>query len=180
MRWNLDPAHSSIDFAVRHMGFATVRGRFDAFEADIESDDEGRLIGLQARIRTDSVDTGEKERDGHLRSADFFDAERFPEMRFAATRIEPTGDRRYRVSGELTIRGATRPVGFELTVQPPIRDPFGNVRAAAEASGTLNRKDWGLSWNRVLEAGALLVGEDVRFTLDMQAVEAQPEAQRAA
>lgn len=180
MRWTLDPAHSSIDFAVRHMGFATVRGRFDAFEADIESDDEGRLRHLEARIRADSIDSGESERDAHLRSPDFLDVERFPELRFAATAIEPNGAWRYRVTGDLTIRGESRPVTFELVVQPPIHDPFGNVRAAAEASGTLNRKDWGLAWNRVLEAGALLVGEEVRFTLDVQAVAAQPETVGAA
>jgi polyisoprenoid-binding protein YceI len=169
MKWNLDAAHSSIDFAVRHMGFATVRGRFKAFEVDVESDDHGKLSRLEARIDAASLDTGEPQRDAHLRSDDFLATDRFPEVRFTAGRIEPTGASRYRVGGDLTIRGTSRPVDFDVEVKHPINDPFGNVRVAAEASGKLNRKDWGLNWNQVLEAGALLVGEEVRFTIDVQA-----------
>lgn len=176
MKWNLDPAHSSIEFSVRHMGFATVRGRFKTFAMDVESDDQDRLSRVEATIEARSVDTGEPQRDQHLRSADFLDAERFPELRFAGTRIEALDRNRYRVTGDLTVRGEARPVTFDVEVQDPINDPFGNVRVAAEARGKLNRKDWGLTWNQVLEAGALLVGEEVKFTLDVQAVAAEKEA----
>jgi len=176
MRWNLDPAHSSVEFSVRHMGFATVRGRFKGFSVDVESDDDNRLSRLSARIEAASIDTGEPQRDQHLRSDDFLAAERFPELRFEGSRIEVTGEDRYRVSGDLTIRGTAKPVSFDVEVQKPINDPFGNVRVAAEATGRLNRKDWGLNWNQVLEAGALLVGEEVRFTIDLQAIAAQEAA----
>lgn len=176
MKWTLDPAHSSVDFAVRHMGFATVRGRFKTFTVDVESDELGELSRLEARIDAASIDTGEPQRDAHLRSDDFLAAERFPELRFTATRIELAGARSYRVTGDLTIRGASRPVDFNVEVQEPINDPFGKVRVAAEASGKLNRKTWGLNWNQVLEAGALLVGEEVRFTIDMQAIAVEDEA----
>lgn len=176
MKWNLDPAHSSIEFSIRHMGFATVRGRFKAFTMDVESDDQNQLSRVEATIEGGSIDTGEAQRDQHLQSADFLDVERFPELRFSGTRIERTSHNRYRVTGDLTIRGEARPVTFDVDVQDPINDPFGNVRVAAEASGKLNRKEWGLNWNQVLEAGALLVGEEVKFTLDVQAVAAEKEA----
>ncbi len=173
MRWNLDPAHSNVDFSVRHMGFATVRGRFDDFKATIESQDDGRLSRLDATIYAASINTGERQRDDHLRSPDFLDVDSYPEIRFHATNIEPAGDGRYRVQGELEIRGTGRPVTFEAQVQSSINDPFGNVRRAAEAGGKVNRKEWGLTWNRTLEAGAMLVGEEVRFNLDIQAVQEQ-------
>lgn len=176
MRWNLDPAHSSVEFSVRHMGFATVRGRFKDFTVEVESDERNRLGHLTARIDAASIDTGEPQRDQHLRSDDFLAAERFPELRFDGTRFDETGANRYRVTGDLTIRGTAKPVTFDVVVQEPINDPFGNVRVAAEATGRLNRKDWGLNWNQVREAGALLVGEDVRFTIDLQAVAAREEA----
>jgi len=176
MNWNLDPAHSSIEFSVRHMGFATVRGRFGRFTMTVESDELNRLSRVEATIDAASIDTGEDDRDAHLRSADFLEVERFPELRFNGTRIEENGRNRYRVSGDLTIRGTSKPVTFDVEVQEPINDPFGNVRAAAEARGKLNRKDWGLTWNQVLEAGSLLVGEEITFMLDLQAVAAEKEA----
>lgn len=179
MKWNLDPAHSNIEFSVRHMGFATVRGRFGSFAVEVESDEQSRLSLVSATIDAASIDTGESQRDGHLRSADFLEAERFPELRFVGSSIEPLARNRYRVQGDLTIRNTTKPVAFEVEVQDPIHDPFGNVRVAAEAHGKLNRKEWGLNWNQVLEAGSLLVGEEIKFTLDVQAVAADKQAMAA-
>lgn len=178
MQWNLDPVHSSVEFAVRHMGFATVRGRFNTFTTDIETDDNGRLKRVEAVIDPASIDTNEAQRNAHLTSADFLDVERFPEIRFVSTAIEAIGGDgvRYRVTGDLTLRGSARPVSFEVEAQEPINDPYGNVRVAVEGSGKLNRKDWGLTWNQVLEAGALLVGEEVRFTVNVQAIAADKEA----
>jgi len=175
MKWNLDPAHSSIEFSVRHMGFASVRGRFKNFSVDVETDDQNRLNRVDATIDAASIDTGEAQRDEHLRSADFLDAERFPEIRFTGSRIQELADNRYRVTGDLSVRGTAQPVAFEVEARDPINDPFGNVRVAGEASGKLNRKDWGLTWNQVLEAGALLVGEEITFTVDVQAIAAERE-----
>lgn len=175
MKWNMDTTHSSIEFAVRHMGFATVRGRFNSFTADIESDDSGRLERVEAVIDASSLDTNEAKRDAHLRSADFLDVENHPEIRFVSTAVESSGSGGYRISGDLTMRGGVHPVSFEVEAQEPITDPYGNERVAVEGSGKLNRKDWGLTWNQVMEAGALLVGEEVRFTLNVQAIAAERE-----
>lgn len=169
MKWNLDPSHSSIEFAVRHMGLSTVRGRFQEFEADIEADADGTPQSVDLTIDVASITTGEKDRDNHLRSGDFFDAESHPKMRFVSKEIEDLGDR-YEIVGDLTIRGTTKPVTFEIDLAPARPDPFGNLRAAAVAEGKINRKEWGLTWNQVLEAGALLVGEDVRLSIDLQAI----------
>jgi len=173
MKWNLDPAHSSIDFSVRHMGFASVRGRFRSFAVDVETDEQNLPSRVEATIDAASIDSGEAQRDGHLRSADFLDAGRFPEIRFTGTRIDALDAGRFRVTGDLTVRGATRPASFEVEVREPIRDPFGNVRIAGEGKGKIRRKDWGLTWNQVLEAGALLVGDEIAFTVDIQAIAAE-------
>lgn len=169
MNWTLDPSHSSIEFAVRHMGLSTVRGRFREFDAEIEADERGVPEHIRVDIDVASIDTGETDRDNHLRSADFFDVENHPKMRFESDRIEPA-DGGYRLTGSLTIRGRTNPVTFHVDHAPARPDPFGNLRAAAVAEGKINRKDWGLTWNQVLEAGALLVGEDVRMQIDLQAI----------
>ena len=175
MKWNLDPAHSSIEFSVRHMGFASVRGRFKTFAVDVETDEQNRPSRIEATIDAASIDTGEAQRDGHLRSGDFLDVERFPEIRFTGGHIEAMAAGRFRVSGDLTVRGATKPASFEVEVREPINDPFGNVRIAGEAKGKINRKDWGLTWNQVLEAGALLVGDEIAFTVDLQAIAADKQ-----
>lgn len=169
MNWNLDPSHSSIEFAVRHMGLSTVRGRFTEFDADIEADSDGMPSKVDLTIDVASITTGEKDRDNHLRSADFFDVENHPKMRFVSNEITSEGDT-VKVGGDLTIRGTTKPVSFDVDLAEARPDPFGNLRAAAVAEGKINRKDWGLTWNQVLEAGALLVGEDVRLSIDLQAI----------
>jgi polyisoprenoid-binding protein YceI len=174
MQWNIDPAHSSIDFAVRHMAIATVRGRFADWSATVESDDNGALTRLDATIRADSLETGVEQRDAHLRSPDFLDAATHPELTFASTKIERTGEATYRVTGDLTIRGVSRPVTFDTEVSEQVVDPWGNTRRAAEASGTLSRTDWGLTWNQVLETGGLLVAEKVKFTITVEATADEP------
>ncbi len=175
MKWNLDTTHSSIEFAVRHMGFATVRGRFNSFTADIEADERGRLQRVEAVIDAASIDTNEAKRDAHLKSADFLDVENHPKIRFVSTGVETSGSGVYRISGDLTMRGEVKPVSFEVKAEEPITDPYGNQRVAVEGDGKLNRRDWGLTWNQVMEAGSLLVGEEVRFTLHVQAVVAEKE-----
>jgi len=170
MTWNLDPSHTSISFAVRHMGFATVRGALKVKEGSVELDEQGAPRAITAVIEAASIATQEANRDAHLRSADFLDAEAHPEIVFKSSEIKPRGDKAYLAHGELSIRGRAKPVTLELETSQPLTDPWGNRRIAGSASGKLNRKDWGLTWNQLLEAGSLLVGEEVRFTIDVEAV----------
>lgn len=165
--FQIDPSHSSIGFAVKHMMVTTVRGRFGEFSGSVELPD-GDPTRAQAEftINAASVDTGVGPRDEHLRSADFFDVANHPELRFRSTRIESLGGDRYRAEGELTMRGLTKPVALEVEVGDRIRDPWGNERIGISARGKLNRKDWALNWNQALEAGGMLVSEDVRLEID--------------
>jgi polyisoprenoid-binding protein YceI len=177
MPWTIDPSHSHLDFSIRHMGISTVRGRFKKFHAEID-EANGALRGLIIVVDTASIDTGEPQRDQHLRSGDFFDAEKYAEIRFRSTTVSPRGEGRYLIGGGLTIRDTTRPVSFEVEVTDPVKDPWGNNRAAATGKGKLNRKEWGLNWNKALDLGGWLVGDDVQFTFDVEAVASAPAAAR--
>jgi polyisoprenoid-binding protein YceI len=168
--WTIDSSHAGLAFAVKHMGMFTVRGQFTKIGGSVEADEDGQLTAVHAVVDASSVSTGDPKRDGHLRSPDFLDAEHYPRLTFASTAVEPLGFGRYRVTGNMTIRDETRPVTLDVETTNPMTDPYGNRRAGATAAGTLNRKDWGLTWNQVLEFGALLVGEEVRFTIDVEAV----------
>ena len=174
--WTIDSSHSSIDFKVRHMGLAFVRGRFTSFEGKATTE-RGELKAVEATIDAASIDTNDEKRDGHLRSPDFFDVETFPQITFESTRVEKAGRDTYRVTGDLSMRGQTHPVTFEAEVGDPVKDPWGMTRAAATVKGKLNRTKWGLKWNQVLEAGSLLVGEEISFDFDVQATAAEKEAQ---
>lgn len=171
-RWAIDPSHTSLDFAVRHMAISTVRGRFKTVSGTVETAADGTVKAIEAEVAAASIDTGEPKRDAHLRSGDFFDAERFPTLTFRSSKVTPQGNGHFLINGTLTIRDETRPVTFKIETSSSMMDPWGNLRAGATATGTLNRKDWGLNWNQVLELGALLVGEEVRFTLDVEVVTA--------
>lgn len=173
MQWNLDPSHSSVEFGVRHMGFSTVRGRFESFTVDVRTDDVGAPTSVRASVDVASISTGAPDRDAHLRSADFFDAEAHPTLTFVSTAISPLGGRRYRVEGDLTIRGQTHKATLETEVSEFATDPWGNKRLAAHTTGKVNRTQWGLTWNQVLEAGSLLVGEEVRLTIDTEVIAEQ-------
>lgn len=169
MKMNLDASHSSVAFSVRHMGFATVRGQFGRFDVEADLDEEGVLQGVRAEIDAASINTNNEKRDEHLRSADFFDAETYPHIVYESTSVRRDGGE-YVIEGDLTMRGVTKPVTLRADLTDVINDPWGNPRVAAEAAGKVDRTDWGLTWNQVLEAGALLVSEDVRFELDVQMV----------
>jgi len=173
MDWAIDQSHSNLAFAVRHMAISTIRGRFKKFSGTIRAEEDGTLKSIEATIDASSIDTGEPKRDAHLRSADFFDAETSPVLTFRSTGVTPQGGNRYRVNGTLTMRDETKPVSLQVEITTPMKDPWGNLRAGATATGTVNRKDWGLNWNQVLELGVLLVGEEVRFNLDVEAVAAR-------
>lgn len=174
--WAIDTTHTQIEFSVRHMGLATVRGRFNSFSGEVETDDAGEPTAIRVDIDTASIDTNNADRDGHLRSADFFDAEANPSITFRSTSVTPRGGERYTVAGELSMHGVTRSVELDAEIGGAILDPFGLRRRGATAAGVINRKDFGLTWNQILEAGALLVGEEVKLSLDVQVTTAAEPA----
>lgn len=166
--WAIDPSHTDVAFSVRHMGLSTVRGRFKTVAGHVETGADGAPTAIRVEIETASIDTGTRDRDAHLRSADFFDAEANPSITFVSTRVTARDGERFEVAGDLTMRGVTRSVVLDAEIGDPITDPWGQQRRAATASAKLNRKDWGLTWNQILEAGALLVAEEVKLSIDVQ------------
>lgn len=175
--WNIDTAHSGIHFSVRHLMLAKVRGRFTRFSGTLrtEGDDLARAA-VEVEIDAASIDTNNGDRDAHLRSADFFDTERFPALRFRSTAVEARGDEHYVVRGELTIRDVTREVELEVEHSGRGLDQWGNERLAFSARTSIDRRDFGLRWNQLLEAGGVAVGERVGIELDVQVVKAAATA----
>ena len=170
--FNIDKAHSEAFFQVRHL-ITRVRGRFTEFEGAVELDrDNPNNSSVSLTIQTASVDTGEPDRDTHLRSADFFDVEKFPTLTFKSTGISGKSDEEYDVSGDLTIHGVTRQITLPVSFNGFAKDPWGNERAGFESEIRINRKDYDLAWNAVLETGGLMVGDEVRISLAIQAVAA--------
>ncbi|MGQ0616579.1 MAG: YceI family protein [Acidimicrobiia bacterium] len=169
--YTLDPAHSRIGFVARHAMVTKVRGSFKDFAGqgyfDAADPSKSRL---EVTVQATSIDTGNADRDGHLRGNDFFDMENHPEIRFVSTDIEPAGTNAYHVTGDLTVKGTTKPVTVDVEYTGSAVDPYGNQRIGLEGSVTINRKDWGVSWNAALEAGGLLVSEKVTLELDISAI----------
>jgi polyisoprenoid-binding protein YceI len=168
--FTIDKAHSEAVFQVRHL-LTKVRGRFTDFEGTITMDEEnpGRS-SVDVSINATSVDTAQPDRDTHLRSGDFFDVEKYPTLNFKSTGVKKAGSDSFKVSGDLTIHGVTRPVVLDTTFLGLAKDPWGNERAGFEAELTVNRKDYGLTWNAALETGGFLVGDDVKISLSIQAI----------
>ena len=166
--WQVDPAHSAVTFTARHMMVAKVRGSFKDFSADIVIADDPRQSRVDATVQMASVDTGDSGRDEHLRTNDFFAIEQHPTMTFRSTGLEGSGDE-YKLHGDLTIRGVTKPVTFDLEVGGVGKDPWGNTKAGFTATGTINRKDFGVEWNAPLETGGVLVGDKVTIEIDVEA-----------
>jgi polyisoprenoid-binding protein YceI len=182
-RWNIDTAHSAVTFTIRHMVISKVRGAFTRWEGAIDFDPENPAASrATAKIDAASIDTHEAKRDAHLRSADFFDAESRPHLTFESTSIEKVAADRYRVKGALTIRNTRREVELEAEYLGQGKDPWGNARIAFQAKTTINRKDFGLTWNQALEAGGVLVGEEVEVNVEIEAVKAAADrsAEKAA
>ena len=173
--WNVDPAHSAASFKVRHMMISNVKGHFQGIRGVLELNQaDPALSSVEATIPVSGLSTGDEQRDGHLKSADFLDAATYPAMTFRSTaiRAEDGGDG-YLISGDLTIRGVTHPVRFAVSeLSQPGKDPWGNLRIGLEATAKINRKDFGLTWNAALETGGVLVGEDVVISLDIQFIRA--------
>jgi polyisoprenoid-binding protein YceI len=173
-RWNIDTSHSGVHFTVRHMVVSKVRGSFDRWQGVVDFDVENPAASkVSVRIDAASIDTREEKRDAHLRSPDFFDVEKFPAMTFESTEVEKLDSDHYRVSGNLTIHGVEKAVVLEAEYLGSAKDPWGNQRLGFAAHTTINRKDYGLGWNQVLEAGGVLVGDKIEIALDVQAVRAQ-------
>jgi polyisoprenoid-binding protein YceI len=175
--YTIDPAHSSIGFTVRHAMVTNVRGGFAQHGGTLRLDgtDPSRST---ASIDVDiaSVDTGMADRDAHLRSADFFDAEKFPKMTFRSTGAEQLGGDKYRITGDLTIKDVTRPLAIDLEFQGAATDVYGNERVGFEGGAEILRSDWDLTWNAALEAGGVMVSDKVRLTFDISAIKAAPAA----
>jgi polyisoprenoid-binding protein YceI len=166
--YSIDASHSNVEFGVRHMMISTVKGRF----ADVEGTviiPENSEPSVEVKIRTASIDTRAEQRDGHLKSADFFDVGKYPEMRFVSTKVERTDDG-YKLTGDLTIKDVTRSVTLTVTEEGAGVDPWGNQKAAFSAMGKINRGDFGLNWNAALETGGVLVSDEVKLFIDAQLV----------
>ena len=168
--YTIDPAHSRLGFVARHAMVTKVRGQYSSFEgtAHIDAENPG-ASRVDLTIQVASIDTGNADRDGHLRSADFFDAETYPTITFSSTSVERDGDD-WNVTGDLTIRGVSQPVTIAFEQTGSARDPFGNVRVGFEGATTINRKDWGLTWNAALETGGVLVSEKIKLEFDISAI----------
>lgn len=173
MQWTLDTTHSEVEFAVKHLMISTVKGRFKTFAGSGTTDAAGNLEAVRMEIATASVDSNVAQRDDHLRSADFFDVEHHPSIAFESTRIAHDGTR-VTVDGMLTIRGVANPVTLTGEYMAPTRDPWGKQRAALAVTGKINRKDWGLVWNVALEAGGVMVSEEVKLRVEVEAVMVEP------
>lgn len=172
--WNIDPAHSAVEFKVRHMMISNVKGNFSGVSGVISIDEaDPAKSRVEATIPVTTINTGDAQRDGHLKSADFFDAEKFPTLTFKSTKVEARSPGELAVTGNLTLHGVTRPVTFAVDgPSAPAKDPWGNLREGLAATAKINRKDFGLNWNSALETGGVLVGEDVNIALDVQFIKA--------
>ncbi len=180
MSWTADLAHTAIEFSVRHMMISKVRGSFEQFEISVQADEDNPSASVvEAKIATASINTREAQRDAHLRSADFFNAEAFPYMVFRSKSFTMQGSSRGVLIGDLTIRDVTREVTLDVEYLGQAKSPWGAVSAGFNASTKINRKDWGLEWNVALETGGFLVGEEVEIHIETELVK-QPEAQTAA
>ena len=178
--WNIDVAHSSLNFSVRHLVVSRTRGKFATYGGKVLLDEADMTLSkVEVEIDASSIDTGVADRDAHLRSPDFFDTESHPKLVFRSTKIEKTGETDFRVSGELTIRGNTRPVVLETEYSGRGKDPWGGERIGFTARTKISRKDYGLEWNQLIEAGGAVVGDEVTIEIELEAVK-EAQAVKAA
>jgi len=172
MAWDIDATHSQATFSVKHMMISTVRGQFDVLSGKLNIDEQHpENSWVEAEVDAASINTRDPKRDGHLKSPDFFDAAQYPKITFKSTKVEPTGNNEYHVTGDLTMHGVTRHETFHAEYSGQVKDLYGLQRAAFSVKGTINRKDYGLNWNVALESGGVLVGEKVNVEIDLAAVD---------
>lgn len=169
MQWTVDTSHAGVEFAVKHLMISTVKGRFKKFTGSGSTAQDGTLASVEMAIDATSIDTNTAQRDDHLRSPDFFDVANHPQITFRSTKIAYDGTD-VTIVGDLTMRGVTKPVTLKGEYTPPSKDPWGNPRAALAVDGKLSRKEWGLVWNQALEAGGVVVGEEVKIRIEVEAV----------
>ena len=172
--WNIDPTHSEIQFKVKHLVISTVTGNFNSFEGSLEKTEDGfenAKVSFKADIN--SIDTNNADRDAHLKSDDFFNAEEYPEMTFESTSFTSTGENTYEMKGNLTIRDITKEVALTVTHGGTVTDPYGQTKAGFEITGKINRKEFGLKWSAVTEAGSVVVADEVSLNLNVQVVESE-------
>lgn len=170
--WELDPAHSGVQFAITHLMVSTVRGTFNKFSGTVNLDEnDPTKSSVEATIDVASVDTREPKRDEHLRGADYFDVAKYPTITFKSTAISKAGGGKYRVQGDLTMHGVTKSVALLVSGSPtPLKDPFGNTKMGGVVNGVLNRKDFGMTWNKTLDSGGVVLGDEVTITIDVELV----------
>ena len=168
--WLTDTVHSTIGFSVKHLGIATVRGKFDEFEGRLEIGEDLASAKVSGSATAASIDTAESQRDAHLRSPDFFDAETHPELRFESSSVEALDDENFTIAGELTMHGETHPVTLNAELLGAETDPYGNERVALEITGQLSRGDWGMKFNQALGSGNLMVSDTVKLAIDVSAI----------
>jgi len=166
--WKIDPAHSGVEFVVTHLMISKVRGRFSDISGSVTTDGTPEGSRIEAEIGTASITTNDAGRDTHLRSGDFFDVEKYPKIRFVSTGVKSTGSDEFVVTGDLTIRGVTRPVDMKVTSEGLTRDPWGNDRAGFSGTLKIDRREFGLTWNQALEAGGVMVSNEVKLTIDVE------------
>jgi polyisoprenoid-binding protein YceI len=172
-KWAIDPTHSKVGFKVKHLMISNVQGNFKEFSADVQtSGNDFSTASVSFTLKTASVDTEMPDRDAHLKSPDFFESEKYPDLTFKGTSLKDLGDDIYELSGLLTIKDVTKPVKLSVEFGGVMSDPWGNVKAGFSINGKINRKDWGLIWNAGLEAGGVLVGEEVKIICDIELVKA--------
>lgn len=170
-KWSLDPTHSEIGFKVKHLMFTNVSGHFTSFTASAETEgDNFNNAKIDFSADTNSISTNNEQRDAHLKGADFFDAATFPVMNFSATKFTDKGDGEFELAGDLTMHGVTHPVKLNAEFGGIVKDPWGNTKAGFSLNGKLNRKDFGLNWNAVLETGGVMVSEEVKIHAEIQLV----------
>ena len=168
--WSIDPAHTQVGFSVKHLMITNVKGRFPSVTGTIRLDSATSQPEVEVSIDASSITTGDEKRDAHLRSADFLNAEQHPTIQFRATRLKGAVDSKFFLEGELTIRGVTRPATLHVVSQGRATDPWGNAKAGYSATTTIHRKEFGLEWNVALETGGVLVGDEVKITIEAQLV----------
>ena len=168
-KWVLDPMHSEVQFKVKHLVISTVSGFFKSFEGELDTEnDDFSDAKISFSLDINSIDTNQSQRDEHLKSADFFDAEKYPKISFKSTSFTKAGDVEYKLAGDLTVKGVTKPVTLDVEFGGAADDFYGNTKAGFEISGKINRKDFGLTWSGVTEAGAVVVGEDIKLLINAQ------------
>jgi polyisoprenoid-binding protein YceI len=171
MSWTVDPMHTQVEFSAKHMGLMTVRGHFTGVRVLIDlNEDDFTASSVEATIDAGTLVTNDQRRDAHLKSADFLNVELFPNITFRSSRVERAARDHYKMMGDLTIRDVTRPVTLDVVHSGQAKDPMGGVHAGFSGTTTINRKDWGLTWNVALETGGLLVGEDVKLALEVEVI----------